>query len=377
MSEHTDKQTGPWLALFHVPQLSLKRKHALLSYFGSAEKILAASAAQWTDAGITAPVQKAFSEYGLHAGASELGQQVSRSLQWAQKPDCTILSLNHHCYPDRLRQIAVPPLLLFVRGSPALLQAAQIAIVGSRNASATGLESARVFARQLGMRGLVVTSGLALGIDGASHLGALEVSQPTVAVMATGADRIYPRRHKELAQKITHQGALVTEFSLGSQPRPAHFPQRNRIISGLCLGVLVVEAAVKSGSLITARFAMEQGREVFAIPGSIHNPLSKGCHELIRQGVKLVESIDDILEEIAPQLVAPVSTLGLSETEPATLPLDGETKQVLAQVGYEVTPMDLLVERTQLPVSKLIQVLMRLELDRFVQPVSGGYIRVA
>ncbi len=378
MNNLTDKQIGPWLALFHTPQLSLKQKHRLLSAFGTVFAVLEASDSQLESAGIPPPARKALTDYRKRPDTSVIGRQVEQSLHWASQQDCNIITLEDPRYPERLKQLAVPPLLLYVKGYSEILSKPQLAIVGSRNAGVTGIETAQNFARQLSRRGMVVTSGLALGVDGASHLGALEAGQPTIAVMATGIDRIYPRRHEALAQQIVENGALVTEFPLQSCPRPAHFPQRNRIISGLCVGVLVVEAALKSGSLITARFAMEQGREVFAIPGSIHNPLAKGCHALIRQGVKLVETVDDILEEIMPQMV------DTTMTEPAkggdvglTGFLDEEAGSVLAQVGYEATPMDLLVERTQMPVSALTQVLVRLELERYVQPVSGGYIRLS
>ena len=201
------------------------------------------------------------------------------------------MTLHDARYPELLKQIADPPSILFVQGDVSLLAKWQIALVGSRNPSASGRDTAYEFSRYLAQDGITINSGLAMGIDAASHQGALAAGGKTIAVIGTGLDRVYPAKHRELAHEIASTGAIVSEFALGTSPRAENFPRRNRIISGLSLGTVVVEAAVKSGSLITARMAMEQGREVFAIPGSIHNPLARGCHQLIRQGAKLVENI--------------------------------------------------------------------------------------
>ncbi len=213
-----------------------------------------------------------------------------------------LITLHDARYPTLLREIDDAPPMLFIQGDPTILNLPQIAIVGSRNPSASGRQTATDFAHFLASAGLAITSGLADGIDGAAHQGALETKNSTLAVTGTGLDRVYPAKHRELAHRIAEQGALISELPPGTPPIPANFPRRNRIISGLSLGTLVVEAAQKSGSLITARLATEQGREVFAIPGSIHNPLARGCHALIRQGAKLVETAGDILEELAPLL---------------------------------------------------------------------------
>ncbi len=224
---------------------------------------------------------------------------VEQDLRWAEKPNCHLLTLTDPAYPALLRQTTTLPPVLFVHGNVTLLSTPQIAIVGSRYPSPEGLENARRFAYSFSAEGITVTSGLALGIDGAAHHGALQNTGRTLAVMGHGLDHIYPMRHRALADRILEQGGgLVSEFPLGVKPVAAYFPQRNRIISGLSLGTLVVEAALRSGSLITARFALEQGREVFAIPGSVHSPLTKGCHALIRQGAKLVEVANDVLEEL-------------------------------------------------------------------------------
>jgi len=236
-----------------------------------------------------------------------------------------ILTLHDPAYPALLKEIADPPPLLFVRGDPAVLSRPQLGIVGSRNPTPGGRSLAEDFARSLSRCGLVVTSGMALGIDAAGHRGALRGGGTTLAVAGTGPDRIYPARHRDLARAIVEQGAIISEFAPGTPALPSNFPRRNRIISGLSLGVLVVEAACRSGSLITARLAAEQGREVFALPGSIHNPLARGCHHLIRQGAKLVEDIEDIVEELGPlaAVISHRSGDGEAGDKPAeTLPAD-------------------------------------------------------
>ncbi len=283
--------------------------------------------------------------------------------------DRHILLLDQPDYPFRLAQIADPPLALLVDGNPALLHAPQLAVVGSRNASPSGRETAFSMASALIERGLVVTSGLAEGVDGAAHRGALAGKGSTIAVLGTGPDRIYPRQHSGLADDIRPRGALVSEQPVGTPPRGFNFPRRNRIISGLSLGVLVVEASARSGSLITARLAVEQGREVFAIPGGIHNPLARGCHALIRSGAKLVESVSDILEELPPLEVA---------HRPDHLPDSGrelagaDTNPVLAGIADDPVSLDLLVARTGLTVAEVSTMLLTLQLDGLVTALPGG-----
>jgi DNA processing protein len=303
---------------------------------------------------------------------------------WLRQPSNHLITLDDPCYPSALQQIADPPPLLYLIGDVELLNLPQIALVGSRNASVQGLENARSYAHYLSQSGLIPVSGLALGIDAAAHQGALEGMGMTVAVLGSGVDRIYPARHQLLARQIVEQGGvLVSELALGTAPRAQHFPKRNRIISALSLGVLVVEAALRSGSLITARQALEQGREVFALPGSIHNPLSKGCHSLIRQGALLVDSAEQILQELAPLLIQPA--MATAEVEAASVdvaptasdenPLSPVEQQLLDAIGFDPVALDQLVLRCQLPVEQIQAQLLSLELQGWLTPVPGGYQR--
>ncbi|NHZ69869.1 MAG: DNA-protecting protein DprA, partial [Thermotogales bacterium] len=282
-------------------------------------------------------------------------------------------------YPALLKEIPDPPALLFVHGDPDYLNQPQLAVVGSRNPSHDGAALAREFSAHLASSGLTITSGLATGIDGAAHQGALQAGGGTVAVTGTGLDRVYPAKHRQLAHQIAENGALVSEFPPGTLPLPENFPRRNRIISGLSLGTLVVEAALRSGSLITAHAALEQGREVFAIPGSIHNPLARGCHALIREGAKLVETGDHILEELASLVtlclsqandgVTPKSAAGISEN-PANL--DAEYFNLLDLMGYEPVSVDQLVQRSGLTPEQVSSMLLLLELENHVNSSPGG-----
>jgi DNA processing protein len=249
----------------------------------------------------------------------------------------------------------------------------QLAMVGSRNPTPGGVRTASDFARHLAHAGLVITSGLALGIDAAGHAGALAAGQPTIAVMGTGLDRVYPGSHRELAHRIAAQGALVSELPIGAQPRPENFPRRNRIISGLSLGTLVVEAAQRSGSLISARCAAEQGREVFAIPGSIHNPLARGCHALIRQGAKLVETAEDVVNELGALALAGTLQEVASPTPTDAAPrLDPEYAKLLDSIGFDPLPVDVLVATCGLTPAEVSSMLLQLELRGFVASSPGG-----
>ncbi|MDZ7783312.1 MAG: DNA-processing protein DprA [Halioglobus sp.] len=282
------------------------------------------------------------------------------------------LAIDDGRYPPLLREIHDPPALLYLRGDVAVLQQPQIAIVGSRNASSAGLRLAAELAAQLSAAGLCVCSGLALGIDGAAHRGALTAGGASVAVMATGIDTVYPRRHRTLAQTIVDQGCLVTEFDPGMPPLRENFPRRNRIISGLSLGVLVVEAAPGSGSLITARSALEQGREVFALPWSTLHPGGRGCLQLLRDGAKMVQGVDDVLEELG----ALYALQYRSGSEPAHGPGDADPPSPLLRfLGFEVMGVDQLVEDSGRPVSEVLAELAELELSGHVMRVAGGYVR--
>ncbi len=296
---------------------------------------------------------------------------VDACLSWVEQEDCRLILRDDPDYPELLRQIHDAPPLLFVRGDPAVLNHPQLAMVGSRNPTIIGRETAHDFARTLAASGMTVTSGLAMGIDAASHQGALAGGGQTIAVFGTGLDRVYPAKNRDLAHAIVEGGgALVSEYPPGIEPKPANFPRRNRIISGLSLGTLVVEAAQRSGSLITARFAMEQGREVFAIPGSIHNPLARGCHQLIRQGAKLVEGAQDILEELAPQLRV---ILQEDAADEALVSPDDEYHILLASMGDGTSSVDQLVQRSGLTADAVSSMLLMLELKGHVVSTAGGY----
>jgi len=293
---------------------------------------------------------------------------VEQDMAWLSQADHYALTINSPGYPSQLKEIADPPPVLFVYGKPSLLASAQIGMVGSRNPSAMGKETAFNFAKNLAEYGFTITSGLALGIDAASHKGALAAQGFTVAVAGTGLDRVYPAAHKDLATQIAGNGALVSEFPLGTAAKANHFPRRNRIISGLSQGLLVIEAAIQSGSLITARLALEQNREVFAIPGSIHNPLARGCNALIREGAKLVETTQHILEELNPYFQKDEKH-GASNGQSM---LDLEQQTLLNLIMFEPTSIDYLVAQTGSPVAEIASALLILELQGYLEATPGG-----
>ena len=307
--------------------------------------------------------------------------RIDDDLRWLESSGCRLLASTSVEYPELLRQSPDAPAVLWIRGRVATLSEPQLAMVGSRNPTAGGRATAREFAARFARLGLCITSGLALGIDAACHEGALEADGLTIGVLGHGLDVVYPRDHQLLADRIAASGALVAEFSPGTPPLAHHFPRRNRIIAGLSQGTLVVEAARDSGSLITARLAATAGREVFAIPGSIHNPFARGCHELIRQGAKLVERVEDVLSELrislCHQLLAPPPTdpAGTPRAGPA---LDKEYKILLDALAFEPASVDSLIERTGLNSASIASMLLILELDGHVAPHPGGrYSRMA
>jgi len=306
---------------------------------------------------------------------------IASDVRWLENSDCVLLPSSAPAYPRLLRASPDAPPVLYVRGAVAALGEPQIAMVGSRSATAGGLATARKFAANFARMGLGVTSGLALGIDAASHEGALDANGITIAVLGHGLDTVYPRQHRSLAARIAASGALVSEFPPGTPPLPANFPQRNRIIAGLAHGTVVVEAAQDSGSLITARLAGAAGREVFAVPGSILNPMVRGCHELIRQGAKLVEGVDEVLMELkislSTQLLADAAT-PLSDTGKPGGALDKEYKILLDALAFEPASVDSLIERTGMNSESIASMLLILELDGHVAPHPGGrYSRMA
>lgn len=293
---------------------------------------------------------------------------------WLKANDCQLIPIGSALYPDALYALHDAPTALFVRGRHELLDMPQLAIVGSRNASRSGCDTTQQFARFLASHGITITSGLAMGVDGAAHQGALQGEGSTIAVLGTGLDRVYPARHRDLAHQIAEHGLLVSEFPPGTPPTPGNFPRRNRIIAGLSLGTLVVEAALKSGSLITARLSTELGREVFAIPGSIHNPLARGCHALIRDGAKLVESGEHIVEELGAQLgeLARRSAPDEVDSESTKEAIDPDHQTLLDAMGNEPISTDELVINSGFRAEEVASMLLLLELQGHVLSESGG-----
>ncbi len=308
---------------------------------------------------------------------------VEQDVLWLEEDPChQVIFSQHQDYPELLTRIHRPPPVLFLKGDASLLHTPQLSIVGSRNPTPGGIENARAFSTELALCGLTITSGLAAGIDGAAHQGALIAgdggkSGKTIAVAATGLDRIYPSQHRELAYRIVEKGLLVSEFPVGTGPLKSNFPRRNRVISGLSLGILVVEAAKRSGSLISARYAMEQDREVFAIPGSIHSPQSRGCHWLIKQGAKLVETAEDIAEEILLMLPGVHSELrdkngSKNKPEEVVLDLSKSERQILDALGFDPVTLDSLISRTGMVIDELSANLSQLELKGLIDSLPGG-----
>ncbi len=350
-----DPGLAAWIRLSLIDGLGPATFRKLLSVFGLPDQILGAS-----HANLSRIVPKAMALQTLQETHEA---QIAATLDWAGQDGNTILTLADEAYPRLLLEIADPPPLLYLRGQTALLEKSGLAIVGSRNASPQGLANAEGFARAFSDAGLTIISGLALGVDAAAHRGGLSGSGSTIAVLGTGADSLYPASNRKLGEEIANRGLLVSEFPVGTPPVAANFPRRNRLISGLARGCLVVEAAVSSGSLITARQAGEQGREVFAIPGSIHSPLSRGCHLLIKQGAKLVESAADVLEELGAE--KPI----MSGSIPKQSGVDNE---LLLHMGYDICTLDALVSRSRLTVDAVSAMLLNLELEGKIASLPGG-----
>lgn len=373
-----DEQLAAWLTLSFTPKLGGVALARLMSV-DSPENLVRYSTLQWQNLGLkTAQIQYIQQKAEL---------EVERCLHWlAQSSHHHILTPLDEHYPHLLSQMSSHPPVLFIKGELAAINSPQFAMVGSRHASLDGLKASKEFAYQLAQNGLTITSGLALGIDGHAHDGALLAQGTTVAVLGSGVDQIYPSRHKGLAERILQQGgALVSELRPDAKPRAENFPRRNRIISGLSQGVLVVEAAERSGSLITARYALEQNRDVFALPGSIYQPGFAGTNQLLKQGAFLTLSPQDILDELNPALSQPFNRYQSTQTQLSlTQDVQRERKvkqtqplpfpQLFANVGNEPTPVDILSQRTHIPVHEVMMQILELELTGYVISVPGGYI---
>lgn len=351
-------EKSQWLSLSKIEGLGSQTFCQLLKTFGSPSEIY----------------RKKFKELRAVVSekiALEIGQGVDQiglqdTLTWLAQANNHLVTLADADYPKALLEIADPPPLLYAKGNLAILNKLSIAIVGSRNASVQGEKNAEAFAQGLAEHGLCIVSGLALGIDGAAHRGALKAKGDTIAVVGTGLDMVYPAQHRDLAHQIAKSGLIISEFPLGTLSKPQNFPRRNRLISGLSLGCLVVEANLKSGSQITARLSAEQGREVFAIPGSIHSPLAKGCHQLIKQGAKLVDSLQDIVEEL--NLSKAVSAPVAEENSPT----NQDQQMLLDAMAYDAISIETLVQLTGLTVSTLSSMLTLLELEGRITGLAGG-----
>jgi DNA processing protein len=342
-----------WIELSLVPGLGSGKLRSLLATFGLPAQVLGATRAQ-----LCRVVPEALAARILEKSR---GPEIEKAIRWAEQSRHAVLTLADAAYPKQLLEIPDPPALVYVAGSTELLSSGALAVVGSRNATPAGLKNARAFSRAFSDAGLTIVSGLAIGVDSEAHRGGLEGRGSTIAVLGTGIDIVYPRRNAPLAEEIQSRGALVSEFPLGTSAQAGNFPRRNRLISGWAKGCLVVEAALDSGSLITARLAADQGREVFAIPGSIHSPLSKGCHALIKQGAKLVESAQDVLEEI-----------GVAGRPAAAAQESDAGHALLEKMGFDPCDIDELIGRSGLPTEVVSATLLQLELDGRIAGLPGG-----
>jgi DNA processing protein len=348
-----DANLASWLTLSQIPGLGNANLRLLLQTFGSPSTTLNQSVVS-----LKQVVRPAIANAIVNHSSGEL---LTTASLWLEDPLNSIVTIEDSAYPQLLLNIADPPLLLYVKGRLDLLNHAALAIVGSRNATVQGVRNADAFAQAISEAGLTVISGMAHGVDSAAHIGGLKGSGSTIAVVGTGLDKVYPAANRELAHQLATQGTIISEFALGTPPLAQNFPRRNRIISGLSLGCLVVEASLKSGSLITARMALEQGREVFAIPGSIHMPQAKGCHALIKQGAKLVESPGDIFDELSWFTANQISSDTAQDIHP-----------LFDHLGFDPVDIDSLSQRSGLTIEDLSAILLQLELDGRVTTLAGG-----
>ncbi len=351
-----DASLAAWLALSQISGLGNETLRKLLQAFGSPEAVFEAKNSELNQV-VRQGIANAITQ-GIHP------ETLQPTADWLTDPLNSVLTLADAEYPQALLNIADPPFLLFAKGRVELLNAPAFAIVGSRNATPQGLRNAEAFAQAISDAGLCIVSGMAQGIDAAAHIGALRGTGSSIGVVGTGLDKVYPAANRQLAHQLAQHGCLVSEFSLGTPPIAGNFPRRNRIISGLGLGCLVVEASLQSGSLISARMALEQGRDVFAIPGSIHAPQAKGCHALIKQGAKLVESAQDILEELGTYS-APLAAATPASDEP----------EIFAHLSDQPIDIDTLAQRSGLTIAALSAILLRLELEGRIATMPGGLLQ--
>lgn len=359
-----------WLATLYLPAISTRKLLQCINHFPDIQTFFTAPTEEWRGLNLASEIIEAL----RHPHSAS----IERDMKWAQCSSHHIITFDDDAYPPYLKEIADPPLVLFVEGDPSILQKINLAVVGSRHATPMGLNTAEQFSYCLAEEGFVISSGLALGIDGAAHRGALTAKGMTIGVAGTGLLHRYPRSHAKLMDEmIEKKGAVISEFPLETPPKAMNFPQRNRIIAGLSIGIVVVEAALKSGSLITARYAVENGRDVFAIPGSIHHPLARGCHYLIRQGAKLVEEAKDIIEELShyKKFLHPPVRSSLTPIKTNLNDLSDQYSLIFDQVKHEITPIDVIILRSGLTASEVSSILLTLELTGYIQSVPGGYIR--
>ena len=363
-----------WLRLSQASGVGPVTAMQLVEYWGSVAALWETTPEDWQEASMSQTLIDAL----LQVSQAD----IDADLMWAEQPNHAIVTWDDPAYPDRLRAIPVPPLLLYIKGDPQCVTRLQVAMVGSRRASYHGRSLARQLSQALSDRGVIVTSGLARGIDGAAHQGALAGSGKTVAVLGSGLDVIYPSEHRELASHMIERGALVSEYRPLTSPQPYHFPQRNRLISGLSWGVVVVEATRRSGSLITVEHALEQGREVLAVPGVAGLSSVEGCHALLKSGATFVECVDDIVQAmescgVVVESQAPVLPTELTVSKEPGEPLDSECQMLLECVDYKMTTVDQVTARSGLNVAKLNSMLLIIELKGYITRVSGGYMRVS
>ncbi len=387
-----DSSTADWLRLCLIPGTGDSAIRKLLGVFGLPAQVFAAARTELARAAGDAQAERV--RAALHDAA--INAAVERALVWLEAPENHLVTLADADYPRALLDTADPPPLLYLKGRRALLGRPAIAIVGSRNATAQGIANAESFAAALSRAGLCVVSGMALGIDTAAHIGGLTGAGSTIAVIGTGADIVYPARNRDLAHRIAAGGLIVSEFPLGTPAAAANFPRRNRIISGLSKGVLVIEAALRSGSLITARLAGEQGRDVFALPGSIHSPLAKGCHQLIKQGAKLADSVEDILDELSLALSGGAADSSHGDNSGgsdagnhtgstanpqagadagAASSLPSAQRALLDAIGHEPVSVESLSQRTGTPAHLLAAQLLELELAGLITQLPGALVQ--